>query len=371
MHFYAVYYLCVKAGFDSEEAERIATSSQYVDDALESEQMGLTDGHSKYGFDPVCTQHMSLRSLGEVVSDKVYFPFHFMPAADLRHPNKKTITIPFDKNQAVRRVLDRALHSKNTYRIGIALHAMADSYSHENFSGEWSTINAIGRVRCIFRRRIMPKSPVVSFIWILSQSIKTKTRMVLCPFLPEIGHLKAYDIPDYPFAIWKYRDENGKVVIRNNPELYTACMMKLFGCLKQIRGSKKVEDQEERDIESTINKSTDISASLQKRVRFWRRLLRHEGYKTKYNPIQWKRAAFKENALALKEMKPMSKRVYRVRGTIEDFLKSDYYRFHDAAKNHRIEVLKAIQKAIPRASISLKETIGKNLFFNPAQPFSS
>jgi hypothetical protein len=140
IHFYAVYYLARKAGFAREQAEQIAWASQQVDD------------HPATCPDPSCAGQWGLFQLGPgaVLYVDVLKAFHF-----LQERNAEIVT---RNNQEVRSLVAAAESSRDLFRLGIAMHTLADSYSHEFFKGS------------------------------------------LTLFPPNIGHAGAGHMPDQPYA---------------------------------------------------------------------------------------------------------------------------------------------------------------------------
>ncbi|MCX8013609.1 MAG: hypothetical protein N3A02_04905 [Rectinema sp.] len=142
-HYYIVHYLARSAGFQPEEAEVIAISSQMVDesrlawDVYDGSQSLKTEITQNYLFwDPD-------------IARKAYLPFHFVPGnpAEAAHRRRDRTAHPLAvtaDSSNVRSLLVAALRSQNLFRIGIALHAYADSWAHQNFSGTIDSFNQIG-----------------------------------------------------------------------------------------------------------------------------------------------------------------------------------------------------------------------------------
>ncbi len=166
-HYYALYYLCRASGFPEDEALKIAISSQMVDENLaaweiqEENKAELTTITQNYQF------------WDEHSAKAIYRPFHFIPGdrqkAGLRRRDgiagKNPVT---EDSGTARQILIEALKIQNPYRIGIALHAYADTWAHQNFSADMESQNTIDS-----------RSP-----------------------LPPVGHLQALKNPDIPRGRW-------------------------------------------------------------------------------------------------------------------------------------------------------------------------
>jgi hypothetical protein len=166
-HYCAVRYLCECAGFEARTADRIAISSQLVDECTLPWEIQGGPGVKR----TLVTQNYQFWD--ESVIANVYRPFHFLPgdralAASKRrdrHAGRQPVTAD---SSLARELLIAALKTKNPYRIGIALHAYADTWAHQNFSADREAANAFD-----------PDSA-----------------------LPAVGHMHARSLPDDPQVRW-------------------------------------------------------------------------------------------------------------------------------------------------------------------------
>ncbi len=167
-HYYALYYLCRSAGFSEEQAGTISVSSQMVDENLAPWEI-LGTHRTRLS---IVTQNYQFWD--ESTARAIYRPFHFLPGdkakADSCRRDGSAGSYPVTADSALaREILVAALKSGNLYRIGIALHAYADTWAHQNFSADLEPQNALD-----------PRSP-----------------------LPPVGHLQALKNPDYPRHRWE------------------------------------------------------------------------------------------------------------------------------------------------------------------------
>jgi hypothetical protein len=162
-----VYCLARKAGLADEPSWIIGYASQHVDASIVSYAIR----HDGAVYNTVITQDYGFWD--ESFPRTVYVPFHFFPG-DPAYPGARRAdgaTNPLNTTPAsggVKDLLVRALHTRNLYRIGIALHTYADSFAHQNFSGileDWNTVD--------------PSS-----------------------LIPSIGHAQALQSPDRLAATW-------------------------------------------------------------------------------------------------------------------------------------------------------------------------
>ncbi len=178
-HYYATAALAIRAGFPSDAAHRIARSSQQVDQAIFSWEIadfpvtvGGRENFAGPGYRTEKTQDYVFWD--EDVFRRIYLPFHFIPgdpekAAAARVDGQTNAWITTPDSPLSRELLVRALRSEDQYRIGIALHAYADTWAHQNFSGRLEAVNDL-----------TPRSP-----------------------LPPAGHLQALSSPDLAMEIWR------------------------------------------------------------------------------------------------------------------------------------------------------------------------
>lgn len=142
-HYHITFILARKAGFKVKDAYLVAYSSQYTDDNTYRYFVNFKDG-SSYLNEISQTMDITKPSPSR---QKIYPLFHFVPGGeecrDLSQFKKNKYhlftTIPDSPN--ARTLLDAALESGDCFRIGIAVHAYADTWSHQNFVGYKHRIN--------------------------------------------------------------------------------------------------------------------------------------------------------------------------------------------------------------------------------------
>jgi hypothetical protein len=169
-HYYAVYFLCLRAGMDRERCSDIAFASQYVDNAIVA--YDIDDGGFRYRTE--VTQNYIFWD--EATLREIYLPFHFVPG-DLERARAERVdgaasrwTVTPDSPLS-KELLLAALRTGDDFRLGIALHSYADTWAHQHFSGRIEACNVVD-----------PSSP-----------------------LPAAGHLQALRSPDDAVGIWQDR----------------------------------------------------------------------------------------------------------------------------------------------------------------------
>jgi len=126
IHFYLTYAVARQIGIAPQVADRIAWADQYTDELTESDIHGIQTQSAILGNweDPQ-------------IQMSVLVPFHFVPGDDPAHLWKTTE----DSTQA-KALVDAALSSSDTFRLGISLHAYQDTFSHQSFSGWREELNS-------------------------------------------------------------------------------------------------------------------------------------------------------------------------------------------------------------------------------------
>lgn len=121
-HYHINLIIAQLAGFSERLAQTIAHSAQFVDDNSKVRRVMLEGAI----YENIITQTLNLK-LPEAQLKEIYTCFHFQPG------NEIGITIAASK--LARQIFTEAIESGNPYMIGIASHAFADTYAHQNFIG--------------------------------------------------------------------------------------------------------------------------------------------------------------------------------------------------------------------------------------------
>ena len=154
-HFYLTYVLSRKVGISVKDAEKIAWANQYTDDLTEADLHGIQ------------TQSAILGNWADrQIQLSVLVPFHFIPGADPKHPWMTT-----RNNFRAKHLVETAL--SDIFHLGIALHGLQDTFSHEKFSGWQEDFNAC-------------------YPWYYIES----------HIIPNVGHAEMRATPDIVNCVW-------------------------------------------------------------------------------------------------------------------------------------------------------------------------
>ena len=300
-HCYLIYALAKVTG--SNNPDVIAYASQFTDDnnegpfSVDGSDVFFPDKLKANGgyYYPIMTQSLSPTSFDPYVQKYVYAPFHFLPGDNnvvIQGKKNPLSTTPGSKN--AKAILIKALESGNPYRIGLALHLFADTWSHQNFSGLREEWNAVYPWYNVFKSLV-----------------------------PNIGHAEVGHLPDIISESWTdYRF--GTTKIDNRPRALEAAKEIFSSLRKKSKKGPSWEDLEDdfrkiiytKDYDTRIKKISDflIGSGL--------------GHLPNYSRDAWIDAAIDKSGDEL-IMKP-------------NFTKTDWYYFHQEAKVHLASVLSLV-----------------------------
>jgi hypothetical protein len=234
MHYGAVYYLAIFAGVSSDEAIKIACSSQLVDDAKFGGTVQFCDGDGC-----ICNNsaHANLTDNLSAHARLVWIPYHFVPELTTRGTFLEKLKCVKDSSLA-RSAIEEAIEERDSdirpYRFGVALHAYADTWSHYGFSGIASDTNLVKHVRPLDIKQ-NPLEWVETKFGNLVGYIKGSR-------MNPIGHLFAETCPDLPYLKWQYAvvGTNSPPIMRNNQNDFREALESIYQYMLQYLGTRPV-----------------------------------------------------------------------------------------------------------------------------------
>ncbi len=320
-HYYVIYFLALKAGFTDEDAYTVAYSSQFVDHNIIS--YDIKTGSRSYATFP--TQNYGFWD--DTFPKEVYIPFHFFPGNPdyenaHRLDGRKNGLNCTPNGPQVKELLVSALNTRNLYRVGLALHTYADSWAHQNFSGQLEEWN------------IVEKRSIV----------------------PAIGHAQALRKPDDPGGTW--RDSRlvmeAQRIVNRDRVLAAARMIYKYLCTYNRRDFDDIEAVEWKLIEiigQPGGKTSDeriLDFIIEERIEKYRRSdWLHSAFNVAEDPGNSEIFAGYDKLLWLKdavlyhssivERKPVTAK--------PNFYESDFYKWLESARDH-LACAKRILKGI-------------------------
>ncbi len=327
-HYYVNKGITLRAGFNEADAERIAYSAQFVDDNMRL----LTVNEGKLNeFSNYISQTYNILKPRKTLSH-IYTLFHFIPGepgaqADCFRKKACPLWSTTPDSANARAVLKQALDSGDLYRIGIASHAYADTWAHQNFIGLFDESNS------------MP-GPINNLI-------------------PNAGH--AGNAPDYAAFVWKDSRLLPKYQSVDNDMRSLEAAKRLFEEYALYLGKAsewitRTWSQLAEDISEAFGKRDPLRIREKERRARYRSLL---GVKTDYDRREW-----------------FDQAVQNYHGTLRfrvGYQKSDWMQFQKAVKVYQDETWILLKDFFERATnepsfLTQLEDAGKRFVGFPSFP---
>ncbi len=347
-HHATTYVLARLAGFVHSEANIIAHSAQYVDDATNSGTIHFTNGAM---YKRISSAHKMLdyRNFDELANHQVWMPFHFLPGNGGMRAGKnprgsfiKKIVCKPDSPIAQEMVNACIRDKDNVYglhRLGITMHVYADTWAHQGFAGVNHKINDISHLDDVDD----PGDSLISRLKdFFGDKFDDKASKLVGDILP-LGHGAALSFPDRPFLKWRYKDYSGKKITRDNPAIFLQASNKLCMAMQRFRAGNidaDVPGLQDIDLEKLKKLFQNIQDDDgEKRHKKWLKKI-SEGY-FGFEPVNLRYKAkgsgsWKYKALGTVKEEDVEKEKFEYNAR---FLKSDWKLFHDALQAHRFFVI--------------------------------
>lgn len=225
---HGVTYVCARlAGFSRDEADIIAHSAQYVDDATKSGEIYFDNGMI---YTRIASAHKMLdyKNVNALSNHRSWLPFHFLPGND--NEPAPDAHAPLGKEEYLRRcicrpnshvardlarmVVERQDRAYALYRLGIAMHVYVDTWAHQGFVGFQHPVNIAKNLEANDRHH--EKSYAERFVDFFQEEVDQLGSKWIGEALP-LGHGAVLSYPDRPYLKWSYTNGYGERVERDNP----------------------------------------------------------------------------------------------------------------------------------------------------------
>lgn len=244
-HYYAILAIARQAGFSADEAQLVATYSQFVDDYTVKRPFPVTDvpdfarvlcsqKEETLLLHPVTTGFSSwfdMAQLGLEHEQKyILMPFHFMPTTRPNTEKREELRVTPDyadsgsllwgcmeqaREDCLQQPQGQTKSHATLIRLGLLAHVFADTYAHQDFSGSWGWENY-----CKLQE-VRDNND--------DQDITSRYHATTYHYFPGIGHTEANRAPDdshvtFSMALCCYKGDNYHLVkTRNNTETFLRC----------------------------------------------------------------------------------------------------------------------------------------------------
>jgi hypothetical protein len=347
-HHAVTYVIARLAGFEQDKARTIAHAAQYVDDATNND---LIKFDNEALFKRICSSHKmySPANMINLDSHRTWLPFHFLPGNEGRAAGtfkrgkfiNKIICRP-DSHVAqdmVRRTIEQQDRPYGLHRLGVSMHVYADTWAHQGFAGVLHDINKTEDVE---------EQDASGFFDKLKASIRDFTD----DLIPPLGHGQAGTFPDMPFLKWEYKNGDNQLIQRDNTEDFVEaanhmCIAMQRYIAKDAHGDvpgMSSANQEKLRTKFKEYKSDEGETRHEK----WVAAIKNGDFPEMAGdePLEYiignNSGSWKFDALGIFEDE---KTDYDYP---EDFLTSDWKKFHDAIYAHRFQL---IHEILPRYGI--------------------
>lgn len=255
-HYYAILAFARAVGFKKKYAHIIAYASQFVDDAKVNHivlnkkpnniEYDIISNEPSFFNMATCHSYFKINTFNYEAMINNTTAFHFVPgckgenfAKKLRCSEESPIILDF---------LEDVIKEDNIAKLGIVLHAYADTFSHQGFSGIISKVNDIKDCRPNTK---IHNNILESFIEDLRNFIPNSFDDYFDRLSPAYGHAQALTYPDIPYLEWEYMydysDEFSQDYIItkiNNKERYIEAFEKIKIYLeKYLYNNPKYKDE--------------------------------------------------------------------------------------------------------------------------------
>lgn len=320
-HYYMTYLIAAKAGFGPEDALILANSCQGVDD---NDMILEVDKGEATAYRNYISQTMNILK-PKAKLFRIYPLFHFIPGdpkspTAWRKDGKMHWLNTTPNSENARKIFDAALATDDLFRIGIACHAYADTWAHENFVGYYEAFNAMG-------------GPLEELT-------------------PNIGHADAQHNPDWPGLVWQdkrlieERVDNKAKFLDAAEQLLRRLANYADPQISEAGLNQKVSELRQ-DLDGAIGERDQSNSYKQERIARYLELSEQVGYGdqrlAEYDDDRWLDEAIKESVRGLRDRGDFTlarwdpftdKYTWKDR---QKYKQTPWYRFQESVKSHQNE----------------------------------
>lgn len=347
-HYYAMLALCRACGFSKDSAHVVAYASQFVDDAKINLiffnnpnrliEHDVVDNRPAFFNMATCHSYLRIKTFNYEAMVNNTSAFHFVPGCKGENFTKKLRCR--EESPVILDILDDVFLEDDLIELGIVLHAYADTFSHQGFSGMLSKVNDLKSCEA---KTEVDLGLIDQSLYLFKQFNQVKYEELLERIMPAYGHVQAMDFPDIPYLEWSYEydysDEfNGsfKKVEIDNRERYKRAFSRIKKHLEHyLTKHGQYVDRNLKFANFDLLLSTLVREAPDKeRVEYWQKFLLEHGLLNKddqdlltYQENKWLQEAFVN-------FDPHVFNNRRVEGILlaDDFVNSHWYHFYLAVK---------------------------------------
>jgi len=363
-HYYALLAMARSVGIEKETAHRIAYASQFVDDAKVNKITLAADNPnyllSEFKDNQIinaatCHSYSDLSTYNYSSMTANTSAFHFVPGCEGKNFPKKMRCKK--ESKIIKSIIEKAVNSDDPIRLGIALHAYADTFSHQGFSGIASKVNDVEEVR--------ENKKIPANLWDLIKEMRFKEVAIkIFPFLsekkrdslvPAYGHGQVYSYPDIPYLEWRYEyDATDNFTSRyrvsrvNNQERFIEAFKNIEKILKGfLKNNDQFRDNSITEVDYKEFYSILTARKVEgDRIDDWKTFMIAGGLLSssdkniiKYDHQLWLKKAFKDFISC-----DFERRIVNDVYLADDFLQSNWYKYYQGIQWYKELFFKAAEQ---------------------------
>ncbi len=364
-HFYALLALARSVGIEKEIAHKIAYASQFVDDAkinkitlsnnnpndllAEFEDHEIINAATCHSYSDLSTYNYSSMTANTSA-------FHFVPGCESENNNFPKKMRCKKESKIIKTIIKKAVNTNDPIKLGISLHAYADTFSHQGFSGIASKVNDIKNVRennqlSIKKIELLKekrwKDLIIRILPFVSENKKDRV-------IPAYGHGQVYTYPDIPYLEWRYEYDASadfssqyKVSRIDNKERYIEAFSKIKKILQQfLENNEQYRDNLVRVVDYEEFNSILTARKIEtERITAWKKFMLTNKLLSpadkgiiNYDQKLWLKEAFKDFIGC-----DFKRRKVKDVHLAQDFLQSSWYRYYQGIQWYKELFFKAAE----------------------------
>lgn len=353
-HYYAILAFCRACGFKKDSAQVIAYASQFVDDA-KINLMFLSNSSDLIEHDLIenkpaffnmatCHSYFRIKTFNYEAMVNNTCAFHFVPGCKGENFTKKLRCK--EESPVILDILEDVFLEDDLFKLGMSLHAFADSYTHQGFSGMLSKVNDIKNCKAKTKPYLGLYDRILQVFERFSQEKYDKSFDLI---MPAYGHGQAREYPDLPTLKWSYEYDGSdefsgtyqKVEIDNKDRFKRAFNSIRIHLENYLIKHTQYLDSSLRFGNFDILIDTLVSeGNEKKREERWKRLLIEQGL---FNDNDWDLIVYEKDKWLKEAFINYDRTAFNdrdVAGEVQladNFLYSNWYRFYLAVKWYKLK----------------------------------
>jgi hypothetical protein len=333
-HHGVTYVVARLAGFNHPEANIIAHSAQYVDDAINQGVIRFKNSTSIFRRISSAHRLLDYRNFESLAKNPIWIPFHFLPNGG-DHPDQDLVDklVCRPNSPVAQKMVRECIKQRNDlyglHRLGITMHVLADTWAHQGFAGINHEINKV--------------SELVDAAGQPDYRLRDRLAGYFVSKALPLGHGGALSYPDRPYLIWGYTNGRREIVRRHNPQDFLTAADEMCKAMQRYQLGDPdalvsgLLEPDRSHIAYLLNNIT--SPDKKERHQQWLKYISQGDFSfgaSQVSYIDKGVGSWKHTALGTAKAEDATDEVFTYQNS---FLSSNWKLFHDALQVHQIFVL--------------------------------